>query len=121
VAAAKNPLPRILPPNASENARVLILRNAANELIFGVVGHVGSGTSEIAKALQEILRDTTLPGGAFQVEILRARLSGTGPEKTVSRFPMKQSTGWTEQSGSKTLATRCAPGSHHPANATIPQ
>jgi hypothetical protein len=38
-----------------------------------VVGHVGSGTSEIAQALRDILSDATLAGGAFQVQILKAR------------------------------------------------
>ena len=73
MAAAENPLPNVLPPTYCEDARRLVLQHAANELIFGVVGHVGSGTSEIAEALRDILRDATLAGGAFQVQILKAR------------------------------------------------
>lgn len=54
-------------------SRDLVLENAANELVIAVVGHVGSGTSEIAKALTELLENTTLPGGAYQANILKAR------------------------------------------------
>ena len=39
--------------------------------MFAVVGHVGSGTSEIASALKGLLSGAT--GGSFDVEILKAR------------------------------------------------
>jgi hypothetical protein len=61
MSAAENPLPRVLPVTQCEDARGLVLKHAANELIFAVVGHVGSGTSEIADALRDILSDATLP------------------------------------------------------------
>jgi hypothetical protein len=32
-----------------------VLDNAANEVVFGVVGHVGSGTSEMATTLKGLL------------------------------------------------------------------
>ncbi len=51
----------------------LIRSSAANEIVFAVVGHVGSGTSEIAVMLRELLRDDQLPGGAFDVTVLKAR------------------------------------------------
>jgi dephospho-CoA kinase len=73
MAAAENPLPRSLASVRSEDARGVVLQHAANELIFGVVGHVGSGTSQIAEALRDILTDQALQGGPFQVEILKAR------------------------------------------------
>lgn len=41
---------------------------AANELIFAVVGPVGSGTSEIAEALEELLRES-----GYDATVLKAR------------------------------------------------
>jgi energy-coupling factor transporter ATP-binding protein EcfA2 len=49
----------------------IVLERAANEFVFAVVGHVGSGTSEIATALKGLLSGAT--GGSFDVEILKAR------------------------------------------------
>ena len=63
---------RIMPQPRGEDNRGLVLKHAANELVFAVVGHVGSGTSEIAAALKESLEDRTLPGGLFAVKTLKA-------------------------------------------------
>ena len=38
-----------------------------------MVGHVGSGTSEIAEALQHLLGQDDLPGGSYEAVILKAR------------------------------------------------
>jgi deoxycytidylate deaminase len=73
MAAAENPLPRVLPEIRREDSRGLVLKHAANELVFAVVGHVGCGTSEIAESLRDSLEEETLPGGAFKVQILKAR------------------------------------------------
>jgi len=73
MAAAENPLPRVLPTTRCEDSRGLVLKHAANELVFAVVGHVGCGTSEIAESLRDSLEEKTLPGGAFEVQILKAR------------------------------------------------
>lgn len=73
MAAAENPLPREVKETSCEDSRGLILKNAANELVFAVVGHVGSGTSDIAVSLKEGLVDQTLPDGPFEVHILKAR------------------------------------------------
>src|ERR1017187_3751427 len=73
MAAAENPVPRALPTTRSEDSRGLVLKHAANELVFAVVGHVVSGTSEIAEALSESLAYPTLPGGDFQVQVLKPR------------------------------------------------
>jgi deoxycytidylate deaminase len=51
----------------------VIREHAANELIFAVVGHVGSGTSKVAKALQKVLDRPDLEGGPCVVEIVKAR------------------------------------------------
>jgi len=95
MAAAENPLLRVLPVRRGEDTRGLVLKHAANELVFAVVGHVGSGTSEIAKALSESLEDQTLPGGPFKVNTLKAsdiliewaRAKGEViPDKTTNRL-----------------------------------
>ncbi|MEH2566753.1 anti-phage dCTP deaminase [Bradyrhizobium sp. AZCC 2289] len=68
--------PAITPPNASGSlkpAKSLVLENASNEVVFAVVGYVGSGTSEIATALKGLLESPALPDGQFDVEILKAR------------------------------------------------
>lgn len=54
-------------------SRDVVLENAANEIVVAVVGHVGSGTSEVAQALKDLLENTSLPGGAYQAEVLKAR------------------------------------------------
>jgi hypothetical protein len=74
MSAAENPAPRAFSPTRTEDSRGLVLKYAANELVFAVVGHVGSGTSEIAGAIQENLSDPTLPGGPFQAQILKASM-----------------------------------------------
>ncbi|WP_232293122.1 anti-phage dCTP deaminase [Stigmatella aurantiaca] len=74
--SAKSVVP-ITAKKASERpasgAQELLKRQASNELFFAVVGHVGSGTSTVAKKLEEILRDEELSGGAFDVVLLKAR------------------------------------------------
>lgn len=50
----------------------MLRSNVANELIFAVVGHVGSGTSDVCKLLQTELERTSLPGGPYAVRILKA-------------------------------------------------
>src|SRR5947207_15199628 len=57
----------------SQPAREIVLQQAAHELVFAVVGHVGSGTSEVAKALKVLLESGSLSGGAYQTVILKAR------------------------------------------------
>ncbi len=72
MAAAENPLPHTFPTARGEDSRGLVLKHAANELVFAVVGHVGSGTSTIAKSLNDSLAEVNLPGGAFEVQTLKA-------------------------------------------------
>lgn len=73
MAAAETPIARIpLKTKGVADSRGLLLKHAANEFIFAVVGHVGSGTSEIADALRDALQDPSLPGGAFVVQTLKA-------------------------------------------------
>lgn len=49
------------------------MNEASNELVFGVVGHAGSGTSMIATQLENLLRERRVRGAEFDVSILKAR------------------------------------------------
>jgi len=59
--------------SAGRSSQTEIRESAANEFVFAVVGHVGSGTSEVAKLLKSILSTPSLAGGPFDTEILKAR------------------------------------------------
>jgi hypothetical protein len=56
---------------SAPNSQALMTGQQANELVFAVVGHVGSGTSAIATSLRALLKDVA--AGAYDAEILRAR------------------------------------------------
>lgn len=77
MAAQNNPLQILgqttLRTPAISDARQTVVHSGAQELVFAVVGHVGSGTSEVAKALGTLLTAIDLPGGPFDVEIIKAR------------------------------------------------
>ncbi|HJT44497.1 MAG TPA: anti-phage dCTP deaminase [Rhizomicrobium sp.] len=51
----------------------MIQEHVANEVIFGIVGHVGAGNTEIAQALKEVLEAQTSGGQKFAVTIIKAR------------------------------------------------
>lgn len=54
------------------DSRLAVLDHAANELIFAVVGHVGSGTSEVAKTLDSLLRTSSIGVPAHDVHVFKA-------------------------------------------------
>lgn len=56
-----------------KSSREKAVGDAARELVFGVVGHVGSGTSEVAAQLKEALEDATIDGQPITVEVIKAR------------------------------------------------
>jgi deoxycytidylate deaminase len=58
---------------SAKDSRTAVLEHAANELVVAVVGHVGSGTSTVADALQRLLESAGLAGGRYDVVILKAR------------------------------------------------
>ena len=64
-------------PSRSEQygpeAKEVVQEAAANEIVFAVVGHVGSGTSEVADALKSLLEGAALEGGPFDATVLKAR------------------------------------------------
>ena len=53
-------------------ARKIFAQFAANELVFAVVGHVGSGTTTIATALQRLLQAPNADGESYDTVILKA-------------------------------------------------
>jgi deoxycytidylate deaminase len=55
-----------------KSAKETIIENAANELVFAVVGHVGSGTTEIAKKLISLLQDGGAIGDIYDVSYIKA-------------------------------------------------
>jgi deoxycytidylate deaminase len=63
----------ILGQPSDESSRELVLKTSSNELIFAVVGHVGSGTSYIANALKALLEDVSICNEPFEVHVLKAR------------------------------------------------
>lgn len=67
-------VPKLIPPSQiqTKQAREILAQHSANELIFAVVGHVGSGTSTIARTLKSILEDKNLSGGPYESEIIKA-------------------------------------------------
>jgi deoxycytidylate deaminase len=69
----------------SPEARNLVLGEAANEFVFAVVGHIGSGTSEVAKSFRDLLSDEHW----FQTTtILKAReVIQQWAEHTGNQFP----------------------------------
>lgn len=72
MAAHPNPFP-ILNSSPKEQRSVGVLRNdASNEYVFAVVGHVGSGTSAIAKELHALISERKLADTFFQVNSLKA-------------------------------------------------
>lgn len=58
---------------AGPGSNELVLGATSNELFFAVVGHAGSGTSAVASALAELLRDTKIAGHEVSVGVLKAR------------------------------------------------
>jgi Flp pilus assembly CpaE family ATPase len=51
------------------DSKKTVLDHAANELVFAVVGHVGSGTSEVAQKLASLLSESSPGIPAHDVEI----------------------------------------------------
>ena len=58
---------------APKPSRELNRLNSARELVFGIVGHAGSGTSTVAESLHAILQRQSVDGSQQQVVILKAK------------------------------------------------
>jgi deoxycytidylate deaminase/dephospho-CoA kinase len=71
-----------LPSGSSRSdSKGLVQDSAANELVFAVVGHVGSGTSFIARRLQSILGDS-----GYETKLLKATDILSEQQESVERF-----------------------------------
>jgi hypothetical protein len=57
----------------SPTSQTIFREQAEHELVFAIVGHVGSGVTYTAKMLETALEDPSLPGGRFDVTSLKAR------------------------------------------------
>jgi len=60
-------------PKGVQNSQKVIAESVANEIIFGIVGHVGSGTTTVAETLKNILESKASGRDKFQVAIIKAR------------------------------------------------
>lgn len=58
---------------ADDDSKSLAKKFASHELVFGIVGHVGSGTSTIAETLENVLNELQYDGNTYQCEIIKAR------------------------------------------------
>lgn len=73
-----------------KSAKRTVLENAANELIFAVVGHVGSGTTAVARTLASLLEDASAIGDVYDVSYIKAtdliRTWATEQSKPIPEF-----------------------------------
>lgn len=63
----------IIGQSADRGSRITVVGSDSNELIFAVVGHAGSGTTLVARALVAVLKETDFNGNRFEVVVLKAR------------------------------------------------
>lgn len=61
------------PAKGATNSQKLIAENVANEVIFGIVGHVGSGNTTVAETLKKNLETQAAGKDKFKVAIIKAR------------------------------------------------
>jgi hypothetical protein len=69
-AAAKLPT---FGPTATPESRDIVAEHVSNEIVFAIVGHVGSGNTTVAMTLQGVLKGDRLEGGPFSVAIIKGR------------------------------------------------
>ena len=60
-------------PRGAKNSQKVIAENVSNEIVFGIVGHVGSGNTTVAETLKKTLERHTSGGQKFAVAIIKAR------------------------------------------------
>lgn len=63
----------VVSPRGSSDAQEMVAEQVSNEIVFAVVGHVGSGNTKVAEALQDILKAQTVGNDIFAVSIIKAR------------------------------------------------
>jgi deoxycytidylate deaminase len=72
-------------PKGAQNSQKVIAESVANELIFAIVGHVGSGTTTVAETLKKTLEAQASGGHKFKVAIIKARTVIEESMKTLGR------------------------------------
>ena len=60
-------------PKGNSDAQEMVADQVSNEMVFAVVGHVGSGNTKVAEALRDVLIAQTVGDQPFAVSILKAR------------------------------------------------
>lgn len=68
---SSKPVPIRITPQGRQSQAVVLAR-ASHEVVFAVVGHVGSGTSQIAEVLRDLLAAGKSTNESFGVEMLKA-------------------------------------------------
>src|ERR1019366_9657922 len=79
---------------ADRGSRAVVLGSDSNELVFAVVGHAGSGTTLVAKALAVVLKETSFNNSSFDVTVLKARdVIKSWAEKHGQKLPLPRAEG----------------------------
>ncbi|HLY07278.1 MAG TPA: hypothetical protein VKR31_16140 [Rhizomicrobium sp.] len=60
-------------PKGGLDAKKKVAQQVSNEIVFAVVGHVGSGNTQVATSLAEVLGNHEIAGQPFTVKIIKAR------------------------------------------------
>lgn len=60
-------------PKGASDSKEIVAEEVSNELVFAIVGHVGSGNTTVATALQGVLEQQKVKGVPFKVAIIKAR------------------------------------------------
>jgi hypothetical protein len=72
MALAIKKLPHARPKGISDSKKI-VAEETSNELVFAIVGHVGSGNTTVATALQDVLQGHKINTIPFKVAIIKAR------------------------------------------------
>lgn len=60
-------------PKGTPDSKKIVSEEVSNEFIFAIVGHVGSGNTTVATALEEVLKQHKMGSHSFEVAIIKAR------------------------------------------------
>jgi deoxycytidylate deaminase len=63
----------VAPPKGAPDSRKIVAEEVSNELVFAIVGHVGSGNTTVATTLQEVFQQQRVNTTPFKVAIIKAR------------------------------------------------
>jgi deoxycytidylate deaminase len=73
IMSAAEPIPLRKLDRPGVGSREILKQHDARELVFAVVGHVGSGTTTIAEKLRDLLQQNRAANGPYEVKLLKAR------------------------------------------------